>query len=804
MPEHHFPEAPAWALTAGSLGRGFVWAALAFFLLCALLQLVKPDARKISIAAFVLGCLSFFGTFVTLGVLFLNNQFEFSYVFQHSELTNPTQYKIASIWSGQQGSFLLWGCTSALFALLTLRGTGGYGRWYTAIYSVFLAAIAGILAYESPFVLDLSLGKPFVPPDGAGLAPSLQNYWVVIHPPTIFLGFGSLTILFCYALSALITRDYKDWVARVRPWSMVSMTLVGVGLCMGGFWAYETLGWGGFWKWDPVENVSFVPWCFTAALIHGLIVQTTKGKWVFGNLLMGGLPFLIFVYGTFLTRAGFLDGVSIHSFAKMEHTAHMVLLWFLIVSTAGFVGLWFRRRLQDGTAEAPAGGLNREMMYKLGTAFLLMLGIAVGLGMSVPLVEVLMNQHPKVVEEHLYHLVVGWFFVPIMLLMAIGPFVSWRNMGGVDLFNRVVTVFSVTIGLLGVFMFVINNPTFGMHVQRGSTIDFPGHLKVNAVAWMTFLAGICLFTVIANLWRLVEIFKRSRPSAGAFLSHLGVAVAVAGLILSRGLERKQSYIVQEGEGNSSFAIEPEDSLPIWIQMKDLDWSKIYEKSNQVSMTVNGAGLTFLATPGFYIHRFINGEESPMVWPSINRQLSHDMYVTLNAPQNEASKPFELKPGQTTQVEVVDWAQRHTITYTITYNKMIREGEAGMAGTKFKTELTVEGPAGKAVVAPGMELGEVPPKLLHAPIDTGFGIAMLRMNAADKSAQLQMEYIRPVFPVDLYYKPLTSLVWLGAGILTLGGLLSAWNRRKVVKKSVAADSAAEDIPKEIEHALEPTA
>src|SRR5688572_6696245 len=291
----NFPSPPEWSLWVGSLGKLFVWLAIGFYALSLVGWLFAPKGqtlKKIGAWGFTAGSISLFATFACLAVLFGNNRFEFEYVWSHADKLNALAYRIAGIWSGQQGSFLLWGVAAAIFGLLAVRRTGEYRRWFTIPYAAFLCGIAAILAYESPYGLNLLEGKPVVPPDGVGLAPSLQNYWVLIHPPAMFLGFGSLAVLFAFAFAAMAMRDFTSWIPKVRPWAILSVSIVGGGLCMGGLWAYETLGWGGFWAWDPVENTSFVPWILGVCFIHGMIVQTTKGKWQGSNLLFAALPFL--------------------------------------------------------------------------------------------------------------------------------------------------------------------------------------------------------------------------------------------------------------------------------------------------------------------------------------------------------------------------------------------------------------------------------------------------------------------------------------------------------------------------------
>jgi len=832
LPELHLPVASPAALFVGALGRILIWSGACAFALGLVQTLFFPRAQKFGSVAAVWGGLSVIGAFITLGNLLVRNQYEFRYVYEHSDVADPLQYKIAAIWSGQEGSFLLWATTSSIFLLLTLWGTGVYRRWFSAIYFLFLGSLCGILSYESPFVVQflrivghnlqpvLTGGKPYILPNGQGLNASLQNYWLVIHPPTIFTGFGSLTVLFAYAFSALMLRNYKDWVPQVRPWALVSLSVVGIGLCMGGFWAYETLGWGGFWKWDPVENVSFVPWIMTVAFVHGLIMQATRGRWLVSNLLLGGTPFLLFVYGTFLTRAGFLDGLSVHSFAQMEHTAHMVLLTFWAASSLGFLGLWAFRALVNPPAVPPPGvrpepshlgasrwlrpflspTTDREGWYRFGSLMLSLTGIATAIGMSVPLFLVVAHKPPKVVDEHLYHVVLAWFFVPIMVCMAVAPFVSWRRMELRKLLERVFNVFSITIGLLGIFMIVMNNPKYGVHLLPGSTIDFPFGWKVSAMPWVMALLGFCLFTVVGNVWRIVEMRRARKSSLGSFVAHIGVAVAMAGLIVSRGLERTQRYALQEQDIVTPLANVDEAGkvlnggvLPYSMALHEVDTGgpddknnrlhdKLHDKNNKLSIDVRSDGETFEATPGFYF-RMEGGEEKQMAWPSIHHELSHDTYIALGGQQIPAGDPQDLAPGETKLFQVDDPQSGAQLPFKLTYVKMEMIGQPGQAGTKFVADLVVQVPNGaKMPVKPSFKIGAGGPEIEPVLIDSDFFLTLMRMDAATKSVTLQMNYARPLYWADLIYKPMVMAVPAGAGIMTLGGLMSAWYRRKSKKKT----------------------
>lgn len=907
--EHTIPVAPDWSLAFGVAGRVLVFLGIALFLAAALGWLFAPKsefAKKLGAWSFTLGSLSLFGTFIVLATLFVQKRFEYPYVFSHNDHGNTAPYSVAGVWSGQEGSFLLWAVCSAVFGLLTMRGTGIYRRWYTVFFGLFLASLCGILAYESPFNIAATDGQFLVPPDGAGLAPALQNYWVIIHPPTIFLGFGSLTVLFCYALSALITRHVVDWAKLVRPWAIVSLTLVGVGLSMGGLWAYETLGWGGFWAWDPVENTSFVPFVLGAIFTHGLIVQVNRGKWVISNLLLGGLPFLSFVYGTFLTRSGLLGETSVHSFAQMQKGALWLLMGLGGISIVGFITLWTLRAItlrQEFTAtQDNRPGWNREGAYKWGSILLFGLAMATGFGMSVPMISGLANQfsaqaltgrwwmlgiavasfslylffrsmskrrtslasdadgqepppsskpvplwvgvtlllsgilssiaalgafltpylgrHMAVIKEPQYHQVVIWFVLPLLVVMAASPFIAWGGTSVGRLLGRLYGPFCVAFGMTGLTLLVLMYSSWGKMGPFEAMVPMfftgerpPGQqIAVPGLTWTLILAGFCYFLIAVTLWTMFERIRHSKEAIAIYSMHLGVGVLLAGLVLSRGLERKEQLLL--------YADRPTFSMGYRLEYENMT-RDLTDKHNKVKIRVeplprlagdNRSGIpglmdrlfakfdapkAFYALPGLYYMMDGGGGLNAMNWPHVHHGLFNDIYLAMGPIVTDATEPSTMVPGKSLNVED---------KYLITYLGMVREGEPGMEGTKFGAKLRVHLPDGTMKeVIPKQVLTSAGPRDEWATIDDTYAISLAGMNVGEDSVQVQLHYSTMVLPIELYYKPFTSLVWLGLGILAAGGFLAAWHRRYRPRLAAAgAESRAAESEEPTADATAPTA
>lgn len=309
--------------------------------------------------SFRIHSLSVLGIIASLFVMLIGQYFEYDYVWKHSNTAMPMEYIFSCFWEGQEGSFLLWLFWHAVLGNILIFTARIWESPVMAIFSivqVFLSSMLlgiYILDYKmgsSPFVLIRELpeniGLPWTQmsnylsfpqfQDGRGLNPLLQNYWMTIHPPTLFLGFSATLVPFAYAIAGIWTRQYREWIKPGLPWAYFAVGIFGLGILMGGAWAYEALSFGGFWAWDPVENASLVPWILLVGGAHLMLINRNKSRSIFSTYLLITLAFIFVLYSTFLTRSGVLGDTSVHSFTSDGMLGQLLAyMLFFVMMTVG-------------------------------------------------------------------------------------------------------------------------------------------------------------------------------------------------------------------------------------------------------------------------------------------------------------------------------------------------------------------------------------------------------------------------------------------------------------------------------------
>ncbi|MGH3072786.1 MAG: heme lyase CcmF/NrfE family subunit, partial [Gaiellaceae bacterium] len=368
-----------------------------------------------------------FGTTIVASIVLLaalvRNDFSFVYVAQHTSRELPTGYTISAFWGGQEGSLLLWLLlltgygTAAL--LLNRRGARDLVAWVTPVLAgvtVFFAFL--LVAVATPFAVQAA------PPDGNGLNPSLQNPYMMAHPPMLYLGFVGLTVPFAFAMGALLARRTDErWIVATRRWTLVAWTALGVGQLLGAHWAYEEVGWGGYYAWDPVENAALMPWLAATAFLHSVMIQEKRGMLRVWNVLLVIGAFALSIFGTFLTRSGILS--SIHSFTESDIGPWFLI--FLVGTLGGSLALVFARLPLLRARTRLESLVSREATFLYNNLLLVALTLTILWGVAYPIVHEAFVGQSRIVGPGYYNFFLRAFGLPLLLLMGIGPLVAWRR-----------------------------------------------------------------------------------------------------------------------------------------------------------------------------------------------------------------------------------------------------------------------------------------------------------------------------------------------------------------------------------------
>jgi len=487
-------------------GVATLWAAL-FCGLASIYGYVRADRGAAEYLPFARRAYGMFvasvvATSAFLMMLILNHRFDVAYVASYSSRDLPIHFLISTFWAGQEGSFLLWTFWGSLIGLFVWRSAKEQEAPVMIVYTSTFLALVAILCRQSPFKLLAT-----VPPDGAGLNPLLQDYWMVIHPPVMFLGFASLSVPFAFAIAALWKKRWDGWIVRALPWALLTFLTLGTAILMGGYWAYKTLGWGGYWGWDPVENTSLVPWLLTVALVHGMFLQRSRKRHRRVNLFLAIIAYVCILYGTFLTRSGVLADFSVHSFVDLGITGWLVADLMLFLVLGAVLMIWRWRSIPTEEEQTPA--LSRSVFFIVAIAAIVGLALVILLGTSSPLLTRFAAK-PSQVSTHFYRVTTSPGGFLLALLFALVPFVSWKG--------------ETAKGLL--------------KSSRRSL------LVAAAAIVLAFVAGVrdvepLLFvavTAFAFDMNLRAVIRKTRGGkfggAGGYLAHVGVSIMLVGIVIS--------------------------------------------------------------------------------------------------------------------------------------------------------------------------------------------------------------------------------------------------------------------------------
>ena len=380
---------------------------------------LHESSRRALVGAFV-------ATAVAAGVLLhalQTRDFTYVYVADHSARKLPFPYSISAFWGGQEGSLLLW--------LFVLTGLGSLAVMLNRdlIRSLLpgtvpvLGGVATFFAFLLVFVSS-PFDRQVAPLDGSGLNPSLQNPYMMIHPPLLYLGYVGLTIPFAFAAGALLAGRFDErWIVATRRWTLLAWTALGIGILLGAKWAYEEVGWGGYYAWDPVENAALMPWLASTAFLHSVMVQEKKNMLRVWNAVLVSLAFCLSLFGTFLTRSGVIS--SIHSFT--QSSIGPWLLGFIAAAAAFSTVLIFWRLPKLRTKTRLESLASREAAFLYNNLLLVAFTLTVLWGVAFPLLSELVRGEKITVGPPYFDFFLRVLGLPLLLLMGIGPLVAWRR-----------------------------------------------------------------------------------------------------------------------------------------------------------------------------------------------------------------------------------------------------------------------------------------------------------------------------------------------------------------------------------------
>lgn len=674
-------------LLIGNLGHLFVSFALVMSLVSVYLYVRSHTENQFKIwarGAFLAQVFAVIGVFVILFLIIQNHYFEYAYAFQHSSRDLPYHFMISCFWEGQEGSFLLWIVWNSLLGVVLMFTSGKWEKGVLPIIGLaqvmLLTMILGVKLPElsflgseplsigsSPFELlrNKMQGAPlFSQPDylsrlmdGNGLNPLLQNYWMVIHPPTLFLGFALTLVPFAYAITGLFTKQHREWIGPALPWALIAGLILGAGIIMGGFWAYESLSFGGYWAWDPVENASLVPWLLLIAGIHLMLIKKVTNTLTTLSYVLVIASHILVLYATFLTRSGVLGDTSVHSFTDLGLAGQLmqlvlIFVWLPIVAVSrrkgtrliigisiltlagllpfytkltfypilvfSLVGIvYFGLKLNRELDPKPSDDnlWSREFWMFVGSLILILSSIQVTITTSLPVFNKIFNLNaapPANAIEH-YN---NWqlpFALVVLLLTGIGQFFNYRNTSDKTRFKQTVLMILVTSLLFSV----------------GAMILF----KISDWLFVIFLfAGI--YAVVANAWYII-VRLGTLKSAGASIAHIGFALMMVGVLVS---SSKKEVITQDFSDNLGQFDEKvrRENMLLWEGQPErlgsfmvtylgdsLDRQSIFFKVKYRSLTNND---TFTLYP----NSIVTAQEGLMSNPDTRHYLTRDVYTYVSS------------------------------------------------------------------------------------------------------------------------------------------------------------------------------
>ncbi len=721
------------------------------------------------------------------------------------------QYLLGCFWEGQEGSFMLWGFWNALLGILLIRWSK---KWEFPVMTVmslvqlFLASfLIGIYFFDvrigtNPFVLmrnefpdapifqDADYLSKYLT-DGNGLNVLLQNYWMVIHPPILFLGFASSVVPYAYAVAGLWKQDHGGWVRPALPWSLFCAGILGLGIMMGAAWAYESLTFGGYWAWDPVENASMVPWLLLVAGIHTLLIFQSTGYSLKASYLFIVLAFIFVLYSTFLTRTGVLGDTSVHSFTGEGST----LYWHLIIMLLGFIGLplvlYLRDRKNIPVIVKEESMTSREFWMFVGSLLLLISGIYIIVLTSLPFINKLFGTKWAIGEdvEYVYNRIMVLVAVIIGVLTAFAQYLKYKQTESKYYWSkmRLPLVVSILAFVIIAYFGEIRYDKYGL-----------GFLVAIHLALM-----MSVYAVIANAFYLGTVLKWKMKAAGSSIAHFGFGMMIVGILISSAnkelISENRTGIAVKGlkdaKGREEDPLEnitlihniptPMGKYTVTYLGDSIEEknNKVYFKINFIKTDTSDNHVTeqFNVTPNAFLMKSDEGTQLSSN-PGARHYLTNDVFVYItswlnpdNITDTASFRYTKIKSGDT-----VYYSNGFVIVDRLVSANKNDNKDLPLVDSAWISELTVFSKEGRRSDAtPAYFIKEDMPSIKTDTImDQGLVLSLQKrasgaVELGIKESDAAMRYIT----MKAYRFPWINLLWLGTIIMFAGFMISMWFRMK---------------------------
>jgi cytochrome c-type biogenesis protein CcmF len=571
---------------------------------------------------------------IGLWTALLTSDFTLRFVASYTSANLPAVYKFSAFWGGQAGSMLFWCLILALYAAMAVFSNRRRNR-------ELMPYVTGTLAIVLIFFLaTTALGAnpydrlDFVPQDGTGLNPQLQNPGMAIHPPNLYLGYVATTIPFAFAIAALITRRLDaEWLAAIRRWSLVSWLFLTIGITLGMWWAYVELGWGGYWAWDPVENASLLPWLTGTAFLHSIMIQEKRGmlrKW---NVTLVVATFLLSILGTFITRSGIIE--SVHSFAQSP-----IGNWFAgflvvsIITTAILV----TTRLKDLEARAELESMvSREAAFLYNNVVLVGIAFSVLWGTLFPIISEAVRGSKITVGPPFFNTVNIPLGLLLLALTGVGPLIAWRRASVANLKRQFAGPLSGGV-MVGAALFALGmrDPyALVSYTLAGFVMTTIGQEFVKGVGARRRMHGESVPLA------LVRLVARNRRRYGGYIVHLGVVVLFAAFA---GLAFKKEYDLSLAPGASFSAVDPYNRTWTFTSQGVSRYEELNRQVTAVVLEAKHSGTTSTLIKSEK-RQHVDSRGNPTFEPStevgILESLRQDVYLVLHGVTGEETAEIRI-------------------------------------------------------------------------------------------------------------------------------------------------------------------